>query len=74
MARSDRVLGSALILSAGDRILRSRTSLFCRLPQIVSHLEGSPSPQNAATNTLQACAPQNKWICRRRRSSALAGV
>jgi len=35
---------------------------------------GSPSPQNAATNTLQACAPQNKWICRRRRSSALAGV
>jgi len=59
MARSDRVLGSALILSAGDRILRSRTSLCCRLPQIVSHLEGSPSPQNAATNTLQACAPQN---------------
>jgi len=59
MERSDRVLGSALILSAGDRILRSRTSLFCRVPQIAPIWEESPSPQNAAISTLQACAPRN---------------
>jgi hypothetical protein len=61
MARSDRGLGSALILSAGDSesFRESRTSFSCRLPRIVSHSEESSSPQNAATNTLQARAPQN---------------
>ncbi|PYI58307.1 MAG: hypothetical protein DMC59_08805 [Verrucomicrobia bacterium] len=53
-----RTLGSALILSAGDRILRSRTSVFRCLPQSLSHLGKSSSPQNAATSTLQACAPR----------------
>src|SRR5205807_10288262 len=60
MELNDRTLGSALMLSAGDRILRSRTSLSFRLSQIESHSRKSSSPQNAATSTLQACAPPER--------------
>jgi hypothetical protein len=49
-------LGSALILNAGDRILRSRTFTSSEQSQIAVKSEKSWSPQNAATSTLQACA------------------
>ena len=51
-------LGSALILNAGDRILRSRTFTSSEQSQIAVKSDKSWSPQNAATSTLQACAPQ----------------
>jgi hypothetical protein len=51
-------LGSALILSAGDRILRSRTFTSGQQPDIAAKSDKSSSPQNAATSTLQARATQ----------------
>jgi hypothetical protein len=51
-------LGSALILSAGDRSLRSRTLMLAQQTDFAVKSEKSSSPQNAATSTLQACAPQ----------------
>jgi hypothetical protein len=51
-------LGSALILSAGDRILQSRTFTSGEQSDVATESEKSSSPQNAATSTLQACAPQ----------------
>jgi len=51
-------LGSALILSAGDRILRSRTFTPGQQSEIARKADESSSPQDAATSTLQACAPQ----------------
>lgn len=51
-------LGSALILSAGDRILRSRTFASVQQSHIAAKSDKSSSPQDAATSTLQACAPQ----------------
>ncbi len=53
-------LGSALILSAGDRILRSRTfpeNQQARFATTATTFNKSSSPQNAATSMLQACAP-----------------
>src|SRR6478672_4247761 len=53
------VLGSARLWRAGDRILRSRTFAdLCSLPGSFES-DKSSSPQNAATSTLKACAPQN---------------
>src|SRR5207302_10068590 len=52
-------LGSARDSRAGERILRSRTSQL-RLFTDDSREKKSSSPQNAATSTLQACAPQTK--------------
>ena len=52
-------LGSVLILNAGDRILRSRTFTSSEQSQIAVKSDKSWSPQNAATSTLQACAPHN---------------
>ena len=53
------VLGSARLWRVGDRILRSRTFAELRsLPRSFESNESS-SPQNAATSTLKACAPQN---------------
>ena len=51
-------LGSALILSAGDRILRSRTFTSAQQSDFAAKLERSLSPQDAATSTLEAYAPQ----------------
>ena len=51
-------LGSALILNAGNRILRSRTFTSSEQSQIAVKSDTSASAQNAATSTLQACAPQ----------------
>src|SRR5213078_4112309 len=51
-------LGSALILSAGDRILRSRTFTSGKQSEIAANADKSSSPQDAATSTLQACAPR----------------
>ena len=51
-------LGSALILSAGDRILRSRTFTSGRQLHTAAKSDKSSSPQDAATSTLQACAPR----------------
>src|SRR5437016_4052309 len=50
-------LGSARLLRAGEGILPSRTSQL-RLWPDKSRKETSSLPQNAATSTLQACAPQ----------------
>ena len=50
-------LGSALFLGAGDRILRSRTWISAQQLEFAAKLEKSSSPQDAATSTLQACAP-----------------
>ncbi len=50
--------GSALILSAGDRILRARTFTPGEQSRITAKWHTSSSPQNAATGTLQACAPE----------------
>jgi hypothetical protein len=55
--------GSARILRAGEGILPSRT--FMQRPAPIraasNKCRGGPSssPQNAATSTLQACAPQS---------------
>jgi hypothetical protein len=51
-------LDSALILSAGDRILRSRTFISGQQSEIAAKSDKSSSPQDAATSTLQACAPR----------------
>jgi hypothetical protein len=51
-------LGSALILSAGDRILRSRTFASGQQSDIAAMSDKSSSPQDAATSTLQAFAPR----------------
>ena len=51
-------LGSALILNAGDRILRSRTFTSSEQSQIAVKSDKSSLPLNAATTTLQACAPR----------------
>jgi hypothetical protein len=51
-------LGSALILSAGDRILRSRIFTSGQQPDIAAKSDKSSSSQNAATSALQACAPR----------------
>jgi hypothetical protein len=53
-------LGSALILSAGDSesFRESRTFKSAQQSDFAAKLEESSSPQNAATSTLQACAPQ----------------
>src|SRR6478672_7742491 len=53
------VLGSARLWRVGDRILRSPTFAdLCSLPRSFES-DKSSSPQNAATSTLKACAPQN---------------
>jgi hypothetical protein len=51
-------LGSALILSAGDRILRSRTFTSGQESEIAPKSDKSSSPHDAATSTLEACAPR----------------
>ena len=51
-------LGSALILSAGDRVLRSRTFTLGQQSKIAAKSDKSSSPQNAATSRLHAFAPQ----------------
>ena len=51
-------LGSAFILSAGDRILRTRTLTSGAQSDFAVKLEKSSSLQNASTSMLQACAPQ----------------
>ena len=54
-----KILGSARLRRAGDRMLRSRTLVqIPRFPRDRGDLGKSLSPQNAATSTLQACAPQ----------------
>jgi hypothetical protein len=50
--------GSALIPSAGDRILRSRTFILAHRSNVGTESDKSSSPQDAATSTLQACAPR----------------
>ena len=51
-------LDSALVLSAGDHILRLRTSKSKRHSQIAAKSDKVSSPQDAATSMLQACAPR----------------
>jgi hypothetical protein len=51
-------LGSALILGAGDRILRSRAFTLGQQSEVAAKSDESSSPQNAATSTLQTCAPE----------------
>ena len=64
--------GSALILSAGDSesFRESRTFVLGQQLQIAERSDKSSSPQNAATSTLQACAPQKKCSSSRGDSSA----
>ena len=50
-------LGAALIVSA-DRILRSRTFTSGQQSDIAAKSDKNSSPQDAATSTLQACAPR----------------
>jgi excinuclease ABC subunit A len=57
LPRVRETLGSARLQRAGEGILPSRTSQL-RLWPDKSLKEKSSSPQNAATSTLQACAPQ----------------
>jgi excinuclease ABC subunit A len=56
-------LGSARILRAGEGVLPSRTSVEASSSADATadrkRLSQSSSPQNAATSTLQACAPQS---------------
>jgi excinuclease ABC subunit A len=60
---SDANPGSARILRAGEGILPSRTSQQLSSTSDATanqnRFNQSPSPQNAATSTLQACAPQS---------------
>ena len=58
LPRIRETLGSARLQRAGEGILPSRTSQL-RLWPNDSRKEKSSLPQNAATSTLQACAPQN---------------
>jgi hypothetical protein len=51
-------LGSALILSAGDRILRSRPLTLVQQSDFAVKWEKSSLPQEASTSTLEACTPQ----------------
>ena len=51
-------LGAALIVSAADRILRSRTFTSGQQSDIAAKSDKNSSPQDAATSTLQACAPR----------------
>jgi hypothetical protein len=53
-------LDSALILSAGDSesFRESRTFTSGRQSCIAAKSDKSPSPQDAATSTLEACAPR----------------
>jgi hypothetical protein len=53
-------LGSALIMSAGDSesFRESRTFKSGQQSDIAPKSDKSPSSQNAATSTLQACAPR----------------
>ena len=53
-------LGSALILSAGDSesFRESRTFTSAQISDIAAKADKSASPQDAATSTLEACAPQ----------------
>ena len=53
-------LGSALILSAGDSesFRESRTFTSAQQSHFAAKSEKSSSPQDAATSTLEACAPQ----------------
>ncbi|MGE5212139.1 MAG: excinuclease ABC subunit A, partial [Nitrospirota bacterium] len=54
-------LGSARVSRAGEGILPSRTSQL-RLWPNHPHKDKSSLPQDAATSTLEACAPQNACI------------
>ena len=65
------VLGSARLWRVGDRILRSRTFVDLSLIRRSFESDKSSSPQNAATSTLQACAPQNSTPTGRARGCAL---
>jgi excinuclease ABC subunit A len=58
LPRVRETLGSARLQRAGEGILPSRTSQL-RLWPDKSQKGKSSLPQNAATSTLQACAPQN---------------
>jgi len=57
-ARSANDLGSACLQRAGARILRPRTFVTLTANRN-REAHKSPSRQNAATSTLQACAPQS---------------
>ena len=63
ISRGDRNPGSARILRAGEGILPSRTfeghSSSAEFKAKRFPAQKSSSPQNAATSTLQACAPQS---------------
>ena len=63
ISRGDRNPGSARILRAGEGILPSRTfeghSSSAEFKAKRFRAQKSSSPQNAATSTLQACAPQS---------------
>ena len=62
LPRIRETLGSARLQRAGEGILPSRTSQL-RLWDDKIEKKKSSLPQNAATSTLQACAPQNvNWI------------
>jgi excinuclease ABC subunit A len=62
LPRIRETLGSARLQRAGEGILPSRTSQL-RLWDDKIGKKKSSLPQNAATSTLQACAPQNvNWI------------
>jgi excinuclease ABC subunit A len=62
LPRIRETLGSPRLQRAGEGILPSRTSQL-RLWPNDPRKEKSSLPQNAATSTLQACAPQNvNWI------------
>ena len=58
MPRVRETLGSARLQRAGEGILPSRTSQLRLWPDKFRRKKSS-LPQNAATSTLQACAPQN---------------
>jgi adenylate kinase len=58
LPRIRETLGSGRLQRAGEGILPSRTSQL-RLWPNDPHKKKSSLPQNAATSTLQACAPRN---------------
>ena len=59
LACDDRNPGSARILRAGEGILPSRTFQGRSSKAKRFNIQKSSSPQNAATSTLQPCAPQS---------------
>ena len=72
LPRIRETLGSARLQRAGEGILPSRTSQL-RLWPNDPRKKKSSLPQNAATSTLQACAPQNCKLDRSRvRSRSVA--